>query len=131
MPKSCAKLFKEHGVRQDGVYTIDPDGFGSFQVWCDMATDGGGWTVFQRRVDATVHFYRGWQDYKTGFGNFSRKFWLGLDKIHRLTNSSYDGTLRVDLMDFDNTTAYAKYESFSVSDEAGNYTLSVGHYSGK
>ena len=130
LTKSCAKLFQEHGARQDGVYTIDPDGLGSFQVWCEMTTDGGGWTVFQRRVDATVDFNRGWQDYKTGFGNFSGNFWLGLDKIHRLTNSGQD-VLRVDLMDFDNTTTYAKYESFGVSDEAGSYTLSVGRYSGE
>ena len=126
--KGCAHFY-ESGERKDGMYTIDPDGFGTFQVWCDMQTVGG-WTVFQRRHGGSVNFYLNWSEYKVGFGNLSGEFWLGLDKIHRLTKSN-QSVLRVDLMDIDGSKGYAQYMSFSVASESESYKLNVGNFSGK
>ena len=118
------------GNTKDGVYSIDPDGGGSFNVRCDMTTDGGGWTVFQRRHDGSVDFYRVWNDYKNGFGNMSGEFWLGLEKIERLTkDKDVNKELRVDLEDFEGEKKYAKYETFIV--EGGKYKLTVEGYSGE
>ncbi len=126
--KSCAELYNS-GKTTSGVYTIDPDGSGAFDVFCDQTTEGGGWTVFQKRMNGSVDFYRGWADYKNGFGDLNGGFWLGLEKIHRLTSSDTKN-LRVDLEDWQGGTKYAEYDSFAVADEASKYSLSLGSYSG-
>ena len=95
-----------------------------------MDTDGGGWTVFQRRQDGTENFYRYWSEYNNGFGNLWREHWLGLSLIHRVTGGSSDNTLRVDLKDFDDAAKYAKYSTFKVDDQEANYELTVRGYSG-
>ena len=126
--KNCAELYKS-GKRNSGVYTINPDGLGAFDVFCDQTTAGGGWTVFQKRMDGSIDFYRGWADYKQGFGNLNGEFWLGLDKIHRMT-SSEGYKLRVDLEDFAGNIVYAEYASFGVGSEGTKYQLTAGSYSG-
>ncbi|KAL9985570.1 hypothetical protein ACROYT_G007991 [Oculina patagonica] len=127
-PKNCAELHKS-GQRISGVYTIDPDGSGAFDVFCDQTTAGGGWTVFQKRLDGSVDFYRGWADYKRGFGNLNGEFWLGLEKLNRLTKTTKNG-LRVELEDTAGKTAYAEYNMFAVTSERTKYQLSLGTYSG-
>ncbi|XP_046861727.1 fibrinogen-like protein A [Xenia sp. Carnegie-2017] len=126
--KDCADLYKK-GEKKNGVYQINPDGQGYFKVFCDMKSSGGGWTVFQRRQDGSVNFYRGWKDYKQGFGDLKGEFWLGLDKIYRLT-SARRNKLRVDLGDWSGNKAYAEYDYFAVKNENKKYQLSLGKYSG-
>ena len=99
------------------------------QVYCDMETHGGGWTVFQRREDGSINFYRNWADYENGFGDLTGEFWLGLSKIHRLTKEG-SNTLRVDLEDFEGNEAYANYSTFNVSDGSTEFILTIGGYSG-
>ncbi|XP_078363940.1 angiopoietin-related protein 7-like, partial [Oculina patagonica] len=125
--KNCAELYRA-GKRISGVYTIDPDNAGAFDVFCDQTTAGGGWTVFQKRLGGLVDFYRGWDDYKRGFGNLKGEFWLGLDKIHRLTKER--SRLGVELEDTSGNTAYAEYSFFGVTSEKSKYKLSLGTYSG-
>ena len=98
-------------------------------MFCDQTSAGGGWTVFQKRMNGSVDFFLYWSDYKHGFGNLSGEFWLGNDKIHRLTRN-YSNTLRVDMEDFENNTAYAEYDMFGVMSENEKYKLILGNYSG-
>ncbi|XP_032237410.1 tenascin isoform X2 [Nematostella vectensis] len=124
--KDCSMLYAR-GVRENGVYRINPDGRGPFNIYCDMAR--GGWNVFQRRYTGTVNFFRGWRDYKTGFGDRSKEFWLGNSKIYRLSHA-YQMELRVDVKDWAGTEAFAKYASFQIAEEKENYRLSLGAYEG-
>ncbi|PIK48463.1 tenascin [Apostichopus japonicus] len=90
----------------------------------------GGWTVFQRRVDGSVNFYRNWQSYKDGFGELDHEFWLGNDKLYYLTNQG-NYQIKIDLVNANGVPYFAKYDLFRINDESDNYRLSgLGTYSG-
>ncbi|KAH3768145.1 hypothetical protein DPMN_169357 [Dreissena polymorpha] len=68
--KDCSELLVHDARLRSGVYTITtPLTHTNVQVYCDMDTDGGGWTIFQRRFNGSVDFYRNFSDYENGFGN--------------------------------------------------------------
>lgn len=129
-PHDCFEIYKS-GERSDGVYTVYIGRTSRLvEVYCDMTTLGGGWTVFQRRKDGSVDFYRTWYEYRVGFGNVTGEFWLGNDNIHELT-SGKNYVLRVDLADFERNSRYAEYSNFNLGSAAEKYTLnSFGTYSG-
>ncbi|XP_072023046.1 ficolin-2-like [Amphiura filiformis] len=126
LPKDCKDIF-DNGQVKSGVYSVFPTDVGfcsPIRVYCDME-DGGGWTVFQRRIDGAEDFYRGWVAYRAGFGNLGREFWLGNDYLNRLTNQdSYE--LKIELTDGDDEKRYAIYEGFKVGDERYHYPLLIG-----
>ncbi|XP_046695649.1 fibrinogen C domain-containing protein 1 isoform X2 [Silurus meridionalis] len=133
-PRDCSDILAS-GQREDGVYSVFPTHYpAGFQVYCDMSTDGGGWTVIQRREDGSVNFFRDWDSYREGFGKITGEHWLGLRQIHALSiQANYE--LRIDLEDFENSTAFAQYDMFgvglfSVDPEDDGYPLTVGDYTG-
>ncbi|XP_050731650.1 microfibril-associated glycoprotein 4-like isoform X2 [Eriocheir sinensis] len=101
---------KHNGVRMIYPNPEQPDRY--LMVYCDQTTDGGGWTVFQRRTNSSCsreNFSRSWGEYKMGFGNIGGEFWLGLDALHLLTSAAKQ-ELRIDLADWEGNHRYAKYK---------------------
>lgn len=127
----CSQLFSS-GSKSSGFYRISPHGSPSpVRVYCDMS-DGGGWTVIQRRVDGTEKFNRSWEEYKGGFGDMDAElgeFWLGNDNLHYITTQG-NYSLRINLEDFDGNQRYAEYKNFRVADEKDHYRLTFGTYVG-
>nr|XP_049613616.1 angiopoietin-related protein 6-like isoform X3 [Syngnathus scovelli] len=131
MPRDCSDI-KAAG-KSTGVYLLF-SGSNSFKAYCNMWQDGGGWTVIQRRRDDTVDFFRGWDDYREGFGDLTGGHWLGLRNIYALTFSG-PYQLRIDFTTSDGRKYYARYDEFWVGwslrdPEKDGYQLYVSGYSG-
>ncbi|KAL3968190.1 serine protease 57 [Sarotherodon galilaeus] len=127
LPLDCSDVYNQDTSRTSGVYTIYPIGATSaVLVYCDMNSQGQ-WTVFQRRLDGSVNFYRPWDQYKTGFGNAAGEYWLGLENVFYLTQRKrYE--LMVNMEDFDGNKVFARYSSFSIDGESDGYRLNVSGF---
>ncbi|XP_069061566.1 fibrinogen-like protein 1 [Pleurodeles waltl] len=128
--RDCSTVFESRKTTS-GYFRIRPRPEKEpFLVYCDMS-DGGGWTVLQRRSNGKVNFNRKWTDYKEGFGLFKGKndeYWLGNDHIHDLLAGEM--TLQIDLMDWQGERRHAIYENLRIQNEDDNYRLLVSLYSG-
>ncbi|KAG0720133.1 Ryncolin-2 [Chionoecetes opilio] len=135
-PVDCADHLL-HGATTSGVYEIFPFtctcGRPVF-VWCDMETDGGGWTVFLNRQNQTdqparqnmsqLNFNVTWDAYKAGFGSPYKEYYLGNELLHQMTYSrAY--AVRLDMELASGGYDYATYQSFKVSSEDTRYTASL------
>ncbi|XP_043200396.1 angiopoietin-related protein 7-like [Amphibalanus amphitrite] len=134
LPRDCSEL---PAGTASGIHLLQPGLDPSVPptpAYCDLESDGGGWTVIQRRDDIFIpreNFYRDWQDYKRGFGKLDREFWWGLESLWRMTGSrDRRYQLRITLEDFDGERRHAVYGTFRVSSEADGYRLAVDNYSG-
>ena len=125
--ESCSALFSS-GKITSGVYCINPKKQGPFSVRCDMTSSDGPMTVIIRRQDGSENFDRNWADFKEGFGNLNGEFWLGNDKIHRLTSTGV--TLNISMKAWDGEERSAVYQSFTIGDENSGYVVNFGAYSG-
>lgn len=132
----CSAIYEADNNAEDGIFFIYPGrNHHPMSVYCQFDDETGGSIVFQRRQhnfpDNNVHedFFRGWQEYKAGFGDMTGEFWLGNRALNRLT-SEKNYNLRVDLKSEQGLIAYANYNWFRISGSSDKFRLSIGGYSG-
>ena len=125
---------RNRGYTIDGLYTLTMNGHKVVNAYCDQTTDGGGWTVIQRRIDGSINFFRRWKAYKEGFGQLQREHWLGNENIHLLTAqamiSSSEAMIQLKIRGQGEKLYTNKYEFIQIDAEHNNYFLHVKKPSG-
>ncbi len=109
-PISCKAIKTSNPAAADGSYTIDPDGagpLGSLSVWCDMTTDGGGYTSYA--IDGGIS--------TTRYDQANSCTALGLNMVIPRTQAHLNAL-------------FAKYTIAYFSIVPGVYGLAAGDYTG-
>ncbi|KAM4697927.1 fibrinogen-like protein 1-like protein [Rhinophrynus dorsalis] len=126
--RDCDELY-QLGHTKSGLYVIRPEGSPKVVVQCFMY-DCSGWTVIQMNSFHTeITWATEWTTYKYGFGFIAEDHWLGNYYIHLLTVQKWN-KLRIVLVDAENRTRIADYDSIYMKDEDEKYRLRLGTYSG-
>lgn len=129
-PRNCADQLHA-GQTTNGLYNVflRADDITGKVVYCDMETDGGGWTVIQRRGqfgNSAYYFYRNWTEYAEGFGDPSKEYWIGNKALHALTEEGEGMELRILLRNDTGDSVAIEYDSFQVASEEEHFKLQLG-----
>ena len=65
----------------------------------------------------------------SGFGDLRKNFWLGNDKIYRITTAN-ETSLQIELEDWSGKRVFAHYDVFKVDNEKNSYKITVIAYNG-
>ncbi|XP_060660863.1 fibrinogen-like protein 1 isoform X2 [Drosophila nasuta] len=123
-PTTCPPLGDYSGVHQ-----LNVSGIGLFNVLCDSQLAGPGWIVIQQRVGGNESFNRDWATFRKGFGVPESDFFLGLEKIHRIT-SLQRFELYIHMVAKNGSTYNFRFDDFKIYDEDNGYELSLGKFNG-
>ncbi|KFB50580.1 AGAP011197-PA-like protein [Anopheles sinensis] len=121
--KGPFRTCKEVPSKVPGRYLIQPGETDEpFVAFCEQIRFGGGWLLVQRRFDGTLNFNRHWKEYREEFGSTEGEYWIGLERLHRLTTAQ-SVELLVEMEDFAGNYGYAWYKEFAIGNETEQYVL--------
>jgi len=134
--KLNAKVEQTYSKLSEGKteQTITRNEFAQFQLIVARDTshlrfNEGQWVKIQQRGqygNPEDFFSRTLDEYVNGFGDPNKEFWLGLDKIARITQGGAE--LRIELETFEGSTVHATYSNFEVKGE--EFRIFVSGYIG-
>jgi len=88
-----------------------------------------GWIIIQQRLGYIFNWNLSWAEYKAGFGSIGADFWLGLERVHLLTNCQ-PHRLRFEIQQRRSNIWFSdEYWSFQIGDKYWSLTIlvSTGH----
>ena len=137
IPEANCLEWKKKGCNENGIYPIAINGVNNtinnkgVPVYCDMVTDGGGWTVIQNRFDGSVNFDRLWEEYKNGFGSLNGEFWLGNEILYRLSQQNHENMqLKFEATRFSDESINKVCNNFKLTSEEDSYKISFSSVEG-
>ena len=104
--------------------------FNNGSLLCKPGLDG--WLIWLKRdPHHLISFTRNWTQYVSGFGNPTKNYWLGLEKLHLLTGTGTKFKLRVELESwYTDGLEWAEYGQFSVGNSTTMYALKLKDFRG-
>jgi len=87
------------------------------------------WIMIQQRLDNTKNFNVKWGYYTDGFGKCRSGYWMGNEKVHKLTSSG-QYKLRIEMRSDSVGWVSAEYSYFYLESADNYYKLHLGGFSG-